>query len=146
MEIEPVFKLLFGVTALIVLAFINNNIHQLVDCFLQTQLEQSAVSPKCSTQQINEGLDIRIEQCPDEISIYLNEAILRSIHGPDTPEFVHWLDNCYPNATLCPSFANGVSRHLNSSLYYTDTRFDYLCIDGFLFSHTESVAIITFLR
>ena len=162
---KQVVKLGFGATALVTLALINSNIHQMVLCLMKTPVDRAMVAPpaaipNCSSRTFHHGLDLRVDVCRGEASdvvvFYLENTLLRTFSVDDSPQFVEWLRRCAGQEPqkACPLYATDNSQ---CPFYAPFTREDYVCycnhtlgldhlvINGFRLMRLESRDVVSYI-
>ena len=153
---QQIGKLAFGATLVTILVFINNDVHQLVKCIMESPIDRTTFAPppiNCTSREIGQGIRLRVDVCePPVIAIYINDAILRSYSGPNATAFNGWLHQCYttnyPKACpiqITPKCPHYIAFGDDAALCYHNHQFAYLVIGGFQFSKRESVDLIAFI-
>lgn len=147
-------KLLCGASVLIVLMFINSDIHLIATN--PSSLDHVVWAPptvNCTSGEIDPMLKIRVDVCePPSIAIYLDKSILRAYSGRNAGEFVEWLRRCIgPNfrkdcsvrpTKFCPQYVP----YADSGLcYHSDFSLSFLVIGRFRFSKEESEKVIHYI-
>ena len=171
---KEVTKVGLGLMVVVVLAIINNNIHELVRCAMRIPavpvtppIPPSTVPPapgvNCTSKTFQQSLRLRVDVChkagpssgPPIIAFYIEDSVLRVFSSEETPEFISWLRRCtgenYQKA--CLIYRGKKDRHCNFSPFdqwnhicYADTKeFSYLVIDGFRLYKEESLDCIDFI-
>jgi hypothetical protein len=145
----------FGVTILIMLIFINSDIHKLVGCLMATPIDRVTLAPpsvNCTSANIGHDLNIRVDLCvPPTVAVYVNNSILRSYSGPDADALLEWINRCYRTSYLkaCPVYSTPTCPHYvphsDAGICYYNNLFAYIVLGGFRFSRNESLDLITFL-
>ena len=141
-----------GVTALIILMFINSNIHQLVVCLMRSPVDSVIIAPpaNCTSNIFNYGLELKVDLCDTAIIFYIDKKLLRSFEREEATAFKDWLRRC-TSQHPCPVTSSdaqcpAMSAFTESDYLCFDNNRDYLVINGFRLIHYESIDVIKFIE
>lgn len=114
--IHHVLKTSLTTVIIVILAFMNSNLHDLVKCLMVPQhvthvSSAPIVAPppsNCSTRTFDFGTVLRMDICRYDgrpvIDIYMDNAMLRSFEGDSAVSFTEWVYRCTTSdpLTYCP--------------------------------------------